>query len=346
MKAVDFDKMNNILIRSTNWIGDVIMTTPAVTTIRKNFPHARISILAKPWVIPVLRYNPHIDNLLTYDENGRHKGIFGKLRLAKELRRQRYDAAILLQNAFEAAWVAFLAGIPCRIGYNTDGRGFLLTHPVPFHSALKKIHHTDYYLNMLKEVGLENTTRELCCVVGPNEKDRAKHILLDHGISNDDPLVGINPGATFGPAKQWPFERYAELINKIQKFSKSHILILGGPGEDELGEKISRITQKRPINLAGKTRLGEAMALIELCDLFITNDSGLMHVAAALDIPLIGIFGSTTYTTTGPLGVNSRAIQIPMDCNPCHKPECPEGHMECLDRISVDMVFDVVKEML
>lgn len=346
MKLLNLRNIKRLLIRSTNWIGDAVMTTPAVRSIRKNFPDAEISILTKPWVAPVFESSPYIDNILIYDDLGKHKGLFGKLRLAKELKQYGFDTAILLQNAFEAALIAFFAGIPCRIGYNTDARSFLLTHSVPCTPRIKKMHQTGYYLDILHGIGLDTDGLGLDLVVSKKYQKRASEILEEHGISRADRLVGINPSATFGPAKQWFPERYVALSDKIHEVFGASILLFGGPGDRKLGIRISQKMKHSPVDLCGKTDLGEAIALIKECDLFITNDSGLMHVAAALDIPLIAIFGSTNPVTTGPQSQRSKIVRVPIKCSPCLKPECPEGHLKCMDQIEVDMVFDVVKEIL
>ena len=346
IKPIQIKNIKRLLIRSTNWIGDAVMTTPAVRAIRKNFPDARISILTKPWVAPVFSDSPYVDNLLIYDEAGKHKGMVGKMRLAKDLKQYGFDAAILLQNAFEAALITFFAGIPCRIGYNTDVRGFLLTHSVSCTPQIKKMHQTGYYLGILQGIGLETDGLGLDLVVNKKYQKRATEILEKHGISRADRLVGINPSATFGPAKQWFPERYADLSDKIHEVFGADILLFGGPEDKELGRRIAQMMQHPLVDLCGKTKLEEAMALINMCNLFITNDSGLMHVAAALDIPLIAIFGSTNPVTTGPKGLNSRVVRIPVECSPCLKPECPKGHLKCMNEIDVDMVFDVVKEIL
>ena len=211
---------------------------------------------------------------------------------------------------------------------------------------IKKKHQTGYYLNIIRGIGIKEDNRELYLKLSQRDRFRAEKILLEHQLSLDDKIVGINPGATYGPAKQWPFDRYARLADKIQAFTGSRVIIFGGPNDKNLGENISQKMKHRPIDLSGKTSLGEAMALIERCDLFITNDSGLMHVAAALDVPLIAVFGSTNSITTGPLSQNSRIVQAPLECSPCLRPECPNGHLNCMDQISVEMVFNVVKEML
>jgi heptosyltransferase-2 len=322
------------------------MTTPAIRAIRKQFPNTHVSLLAKPWVVPVFENSEHIDRLLIYDDKGRHQGILGKFRLARDLKKYHFDATILLQNAFEAALITFLAGIPLRIGYNTDVRQLLLTHTVSCTDEIKKKHQTDYYLNIIRGIGMKEDNQELYLRLNQRDRFRAEKILLEQHLSLDDKMVGINPGATYGPAKQWPLDRYAQLADKIQTFTGGRIIIFGGPNDKNLGGNISQRMQHRPIDLSGKTSLGEAMALIERCDLFITNDSGLMHVAAALDVPLIAVFGSTNSIATGPLSQNSRIVQIPLECSPCLRPECPKGHLDCMDRISVDMVFKVVKEIL
>lgn len=322
------------------------MTTPAVRAIRENFPKAHISILAKPWVAPIFENSIHVDEIMIYDSAGRHKGIRGRLRLARDLSVYRFEAAILLQNAFEAALITFLAGIPCRIGYNTDGRSLLLTHSVVCKPEYKKKHQTDYYLDILRGAGLMDGSQDLYFTVSSQQQARAQEILSEHGISKEETIAGINPSATFGPAKQWPLERYARLADKIKDYADCRILVFGGPDDIRLGREISQMMRHAAVDLSGKTQLGEAMALIEQCSLFVTNDSGLMHVAAALNVPLIAIFGSTNATATGPLGSKSRIVQVPIACSPCLKPECPEGHLNCMDQIDVDMVFDVAREML
>jgi heptosyltransferase-2 len=208
------------------------------------------------------------------------------------------------------------------------------------------MHQTGYYLGILQGIGLKTDGLDLDLVVDKKYQKRAAKIFEEYGILLEERLVGINPSATFGPAKQWFPERYAGLADKIHEVFGARIFLFGGPGDRELGAKISQMMQHPPVDLCGKTDLGEAIALIKECDLFITNDSGLMHVAAALDVPLIAIFGSTNPITTGPLSPKSKIVRIPIECSPCLKPECPEGHLKCMDRIDVDMVFEVVSEIL
>ncbi|MFP4444678.1 MAG: lipopolysaccharide heptosyltransferase II [Desulfosudaceae bacterium] len=340
--------IHRLLIRSTNWIGDAVMTTPAVRAIREQFFGARISILAKPLVAPVFEHSPRVDEVLIYDDTGRHRGLAGKLRLARDLRRHSFDAALLLQNAFEAALITAAARIPVRVGYATDGRGLLLTHPIRHYRRYKQGHHVDYFLSIVDQIssGGEPAAdrRRLEFFTAAADRRTAEKILVDNGLTGN-PLLGISPGATFGPAKQWPPERYSRLADEFHA-AGWRVVILGGPGDRATAETIAGGTRAPVVNLCGRTRLGEAAAVMERCGLFVSNDSGLMHLAAALELPLVAIFGSTSAAATGPLSAHSRVVQVDLDCRPCLKPECPYGHLACMDKISVDMVTSAAAEVL
>lgn len=342
--------IKKLLVRSTNWIGDAIMTTPAVRAIRRNFPNAHISMLAKPWVAPVFAHSPNVDEIIIYDANGRHGGTLGPLRLAKDLRAHDFDAAILLQNAIEAALIVFLAGIPTRIGFDTDGRRFLLTHAVRRTKAIKKIHQTGYYIKILEGLGLAGGSHALELSLDPADIRQAAKLLKERGVDPARPIIGLNPSATFGPAKQWFPERYAALGDLLAKEMGASILIFGGPADQNLGRTITGLMATPAVDFSGRTSLGEAMALIGRCNAFVTNDSGLMHVAAALNTPLVAVFGSTNSTTTSPFSDTSRIVRVPTPCSPCMQPVCPlkhtENNMDCMRKVSVDMVADVVKDLL
>ncbi len=346
LTQIQIKGIQKILIRSTNWIGDAIMTTPAVRTVRKNFPHAQISLLAKPWVIPIFEHSSGIDQIIEYDINGRHKGLKGIFRLARDIRKYSFDAVILFQNAIEAAIISQLANIPIRIGYNTDARGLLLTHSVKRVDEIKTCHQTLYYLDILKKVGLCPDGDHLELSVDPLIKEAVQNIIQQYNIASNELIVGINPSATYGTAKQWFPERFAELADKICQAYSARIIIFGGPGDIDLGHRIESMIHYPVINLSAKTSLGEAIGLIQACQLFITNDSGLMHIAAALNTPLIALFGSTNPITTGPLGKQSVVVREPVSCSPCLKVTCPLDKHICMERISVDHVFNQVKRVL
>ncbi len=332
-----------ILIRSTNWIGDAIMTTPAVRTIRQNFPAAEITILAYPWVADIFRASPHVDRVLLYDRKGRHRGLAGMWRLGRELAAQRFDMAILLQNAFSAALLAWLAGIPVRAGFRRDGRGLLLTHGISIRPELRKRHQVHYYQGLLQDLGLACGPDALFLALPAEARDRARALLVRKG---GGPWVGLNPGAAYGPAKRWPAERYAGLAARLAQELDATLLVFGTGADAEAAATIAEAAPERVIDLAGKTTLAEAMALIGLCQAFVTNDSGLMHVAAALATPLVAIFGSTDSVATGPFSERVRIVNRKLPCSPCMKTHCRKNDFACMLSIGVDEVFAATAGLL
>ncbi len=338
-----------ILLRSTNWIGDAIMTTPAIRTIRHNFPKAEISVLVHPWVADVFKASPHIDRIINYNKKTSHKGLSGMLRLSKELKKEKFDLTILLQNAFEAALITYMAGIPLRAGYSRDCRGLLLSHAVSLKKSRKNIHQVHYYQGLLTDLGLTAGSDELFLAINPEDKSRAvKLIDEDHPGS----LIGLNPGAAYGPAKRWPAEKYAELAEKLIKKINCQILVFGTEADRQTAGIIKQCSG-RVVDLTGKTSLSEAMALIDLCNAFVTNDSGLMHIAAALKTPLAAIFGSTNPVTTGPFSdaydrgrtANSVIIRKPLSCSPCMKTHC-QSDFACMENIKAEEVMAEVLKII
>lgn len=340
-----------ILIRSTNWIGDAVMTTPAVRTIRENFPESEITMLVHPWVSDVFRYSPRVDRLFLYEKKGVHRGPKGMLRLAAKLREEHFDCAFLLQNAFEAALIAKVAGIPVRGGYTTDARGLLLTHGVHREQELIGRHQVHYYQRMLLGLGLKlaPTAQEL--YIPGYQIEAAREILAKRigPVAHRGPLIGFNPGAAFGPAKRWPAEKFAQLAEMIGRNSEARILIFGSAADTGTAVAIMDRAGKvadRLIDCTGTTSLIEAMALIGECDVFVSNDSGLMHVAAALQTPLIAVFGSTDHIATGPFSDNAIVIRKPLPCSPCKKTDCPEKHFRCMQLITAAEVHVAVIQVL
>jgi heptosyltransferase-2 len=331
-----------ILIRSTNWIGDAIMTTPAVRTIRENFPDAEIAILAKPWVADVFAASPHVDEIILYRSDDAHRGLQGLWRLAGELRERRFDLAILLQNAFEAALLARLARIPARAGYRRDARSLLLTHPVTIDPQLKKIHQVHYYQDLLRQLGLVPGPDELHLALPRPVRHWAKEFVANMGRR---PLIGLNPGAAYGPAKCWPPRKYGELAVRLHERLGASLLVFGTTQDSGAAAAIKARLPDHVIDLAGKTKLAEAMALIGACDGFVTNDSGLMHVGAALRTPLVAIFGSTDAIATGPYSPRATVVQKDLSCRPCLKPDC-KADFACMEEIGVEEVLAAMLRLL
>ncbi|MBI4847396.1 MAG: lipopolysaccharide heptosyltransferase II [Nitrospirae bacterium] len=346
-----------ILIRGVNWIGDAVLTTPSIRAIRRAYPDARISLLVKPWVSEIYKEDPDINEIILYDES--YKGLAGKLKLAKKLRQGKFDITILFQNAFDAALITWLAGIPKRIGYKRDGRGFLLTTAIPVTKDILSQHQVCYYLDLLKAIGIETKEIHPYIYLSDGERQWARNT-INPQPPNPNPrlLIGINPGATYGSAKRWMPERFAEVIRRIIDEANGRVIIFGSKSEVDIADEIVKIVRSQKsevrsqwgeeglLNMAGKTTLRQLASLISECDAFITNDSGPMHMASALFVPVVAIFGSTNKMTTGPFGEGHRVIAKDLSCSPCMERECPEGHLKCMTEISADNVFAALKEVL
>lgn len=337
--------IERLLIRGTNWIGDVVMTLPALAAIRNRWPGARISVLAKPWVAEVYRLSPDADQVIPFQEPGLHAGIGGKLRLARELHREAYDCAILLQNAIEAAILTTLAGIPLRAGYNSDGRGLLLTHSVQRTKEVRRIHQVDYYLEMVKALGCPPRERTVRLNLPSDYGPLARMLFQRHGIDAGRPLIGLAPGAAYGPAKKWHPERFAAVADRLMEETGAQTLLFGSAGDRESTAAVAQKAGRPLTDIAGKTDLREAIALISRCALFLSNDSGLMHVAGALGIPTVAIFGSTNPATTSPVGEKSVVIHRDVACSPCLKPACPTD-FRCMELIGADEVCRAAQLLL
>ena len=337
--------IERVLIRGTNWIGDVVMTLPAVAAVRKTWPTARISVLAKPWVAEVYRLSEDVDDVIVFQEPGHHAGIGGKLRLARELRGIGFDCAILLQNAIEAAIIAGLAGIPFRAGYNSDGRGLLLTHAVRRTKAIRRVHQIDYYIEMVRALGCTPAARDVRLHPGRDYDGLAEALLNRFGIAENRLLIGIAPGAAYGPAKKWSPERFAAVADRLIDDTGGQTILFGSGGDRESTAAVQGSARHSLIDIAGMTNLKEAIALIARCSLFISNDSGLMHVAGALGVPTIALFGSTNPATTSPVGEKSVIIHHDVDCSPCLKPVCPTD-FRCMEMIGVEEVCAAARKLL
>jgi len=345
-----------ILIRGVNWIGDAVLTLPAIKSIRHAFPESHIALLVKPWVSDLFKENRDIDEIILYDDC--HRGIRGRMRLSRELRAKKFDTAILLQNAFDAALITWLAGIPKRIGYKRDGRGLLLTDAVPITHEILEQHQVNYYLDLLNSAGIKASATEPYIPISEPERTWARNHLSSSFSDSTTPLIGINPGAAYGSAKRWLPERFAELIIKIFTEINGRVIIFGGESETEIANEIiteiNRLKIKLKIEtspsslliMSGKTDLRELASLISECDAFITNDSGPMHMASALFVPVIAIFGSTSPVRTGPFGQIHKIISTDIPCSPCMKRVCPEEHLRCMTDITAQEVFTAVTEVL
>lgn len=327
-------EFSNILIRATNWVGDAVMCLPALHAIRARFPQARITILAKSVVSDLYVNQPFTDELLIYNPKR-------YLSTAGDLRRRNFDCAILLQNAFEAAWIAWLARIPVRIGYNRDLRGFLLTNPIET-PALGEIprHQRFYYLELLRRAGLIDALPDSDAIrlAAPASKIPDRIIL--------DRIIGVSPGAAFGGAKRWLPERFAEAAGKLATARGASIALFGSAGERALCDQVAQLLNgHRVTNFAGQTTLAQFIERASQCEIFLTNDSGAMHITSALGVPTVAIFGATDDIATGPTGPRARIVREPVECSPCLLRECPIDH-RCMMRVPASRVVEEALRLL
>lgn len=334
--------MNKILIRSPNWVGDALMITPAIHRLRISFPKAYISVLAKPWVTPVFEASPDVDRVISYQKPGRHQGIGGMWRLAQELKTSGFDTVVHFPHSFEAVWISFLSRIPVRIGYAAEGRGLFLSDCLYFTAVREKEHQVQFFFHLLEPMGIrEDPSAEknpLCLKVDQQSLQQAEARLHALGIGPSDFLVGMAPGAVYGSAKCWPFNRFEQLAERLKKEWQVEVIFLGTDDDTLAGSFKENINGH---HLLGKTTLGEALALTQKCRVMICNDSGLMHAASALNIPLVALFGSTDLNRTGPWGGINRVIKKDFICSPCLKKNCSKTPT-CMEAITVDEVWETL----
>lgn len=315
---------SNILIRATNWVGDAVMCLPALRSIRERFPRARIAILAKPWVADLYRGETFANEVIPFVARSTRE----KIGFAWGLRGRHFDCAILLQNAFEAALIARLAGIPERIGYNRDGRGLLLTRAVaPPQPGEIPQHQRFYYLELLRRAGLIDAL------------PASDAIRLDRRVERSR-LIGVSPGAAYGSAKRWLPERFAHAAAALADARQASIALFGSQDERALCEAVASLLPGHPVtNYAGQTTLAQFIDLAAGCELFLTNDSGAMHIASALGVPTVAVFGATDDAATGPTGRQAVVVRHPVECSPCLLRECPIDH-RCMTGVSAERVVE------
>jgi len=319
-----------ILVRATNWIGDAVMSLPALRALRATYPKAQITLLAKPWVKQLYEAERSIDAVIELDPKANWKQ-------ARALRTEKIDLAILFPNSFDSALQVFLTGATRRIGYARDARSFLLTDaiPIPKSGDIPK-HERFYYLELLRRSGLINelpTASEIHLDGAEAAAQRGRRVFEARGVKL--PVIGVSPGAAYGSAKRWLPERFAEAAARLAEGGS--IAIFGSAAERSMCAQVADACAGH--NFAGTTTLREFIDLTAACQLFLTNDSGAMHIAAGLGVPSLTVFGPTDETATGPSGSNARIVREPVECAPCKLRECPIDH-RCMTRVTVESVLE------
>ena len=321
-----------LLVRAPNWLGDAVLSLPAVRDLRRSFPESRLEVLARPWVAPLYGAVPEVDAVRD------SRGVADDAAAV----RGAFDAAVLLPNSFASALAVWRAAIPERWGYATDLRAPLLTRRPRVPASVRGRSQVYYYRAMLAGVGLDVSAAADASLRCPEEWwARGAARLGDDGAA----WIGLNPGAFFGPAKRWVPERYAAAGDLLARHTGARVAILGGAEERVLGEAIAAGMRAPARMLCGETTLPELVGVLSRLRLLVTNDSGPMHVAAALGVPVVAVFGPTDWRETAPVGARHRLVREPVHCSPCLLRECPIDH-RCMRRITVDRVADAALDML
>jgi heptosyltransferase-2 len=335
-----------LMIRATNWVGDAILALPALRAVRAKFPEAQIAIVARPYVADIYRGQGVADELIPYDVKGEQRGWSGRERLARELRAKKFDGALLLQNAFDAAWLAWRAGIPERIGYARDGRSLLLTKAIPVPKVGEiPAHEKFYYLELLRRAGwireLPNDVH-IALQVPKEQRESAEQTLLAAGARPGLPRVAVGAGASYGSAKCWPPDRFANALQQFSTQKDVDVILFGTPSESQVSAVIAAGAGRPVIDLTGKTTIAELPALLAQCHLFLGNDSGAMHVAAAVGLPVVAVFGPTDPHGTAPVTPRCTIVQQQPYCSPCFLRRCPTDH-RCMTAVTVPMVESALR---
>jgi heptosyltransferase II len=337
-----------ILIRGTSWIGDSVVSIPALRELRRIFPSSEIVLLVKPWVRDAFLDADFVDAILIHED-----GYSGMLRTVQAIRKCHFDAAILFQNAFIAAALVYCARIPVRIGFPTDHRRFLLTHPLDLAEPVRQAHQIYYYLSIASKVEelvfqksrVDFQAPDFRLLVNESRQAKAKTCLQDLGLDVSRKLIAINPGATNSRAKQWPADRFAEIGDRLAESCACHVLLVGASSEKELGESVAQRMRHRPAVLTGRTALAESIAILSVCDLVISNDTGPAYLSAALCRPTLTIFGPTNFHMICPTSDTAHIVRSPIRCAPCMLRDCPTDH-ECMTGVTADMVYRRAMELL
>jgi len=346
--SIPDNEVKKILVRSTNWLGDAVMTIPALRAIRETYKDAHITLMANPLVCEMLKDACYIDSFLVYNKRGEHYGLKGFMSTVKSIRQGNFDLAILLQNAIEAAILARFGGVKRLMGYSTDGRGFLLTHKVKITGSILRLHHTDYYLSMLANFGINvSHPRDISIKMPGKWLEKLKPLLPDKFLStSSSPIVGINPGAHYGSAKRWEEKKFAEVADSLVEEFGARVIVTGGPKEVELVKNLVKNMKHPCLNLAGKTSVTQLLCAVNLCEVFITNDSGPMHIAAALGKNIVAIFGPTDPNATSPVSETSVVVQRKTECSPCLKRQCSQKHHNCMRYLPPGDVLEAARNIL
>ncbi len=336
---------SNIIVRMPNWIGDAVMATPVLADLKAHWKDTKITAMCQNPIGNVLLHNPHVDDIYNFSRPNGWIHRLHRMDIVESLQEGKYDMGILLTNSFSSAWWFMRGKVGYRVGFADGLRSLLLDEAVPYPKNKETQHQVITYKMLLEPLGIPVSSTAPKVYVSPKEMQDAHEFLKLLGIDPEKNIVvGINPGAAYGSAKCWPPERFEGITRKLLENPDVYVLYFGDAGGASLINDICKGMPERVINLAGRTTIRELIALINCCTIFLTNDSGPMHIAAALGVRLLALFGSTNEVKTGPYP-QGKVIHKHVECSPCYKRVCPID-FRCMKRIHVDEVYDELKRML
>jgi len=349
MAEPNVTSIERIVVRGTNWVGDAVMTIPALRQLRRLFPNAHITLATRAWAEGLFADADFLDDLQVHEGSG----LRSVVQQVRQWRKRNFDLAILLPNSLETALVASLARVPFRIGYATDGRQALLTHPLALPEWRESKHEVFYYLKIIAELEwlirreqtFLDTQPDGSLEVSETRKSVARDFLQSRGVREDRTMVALCPGSINSRAKRWPAERYAQLADRLIDELGAQVLLIGSSAEAEVSREVSRQMRHQPMVLTGQTELDKLVATLSLVDLLVTNDTGPAHIASALGRPTLVIFGPTNPLATRPFSPFGEIVREPPDCAPCMLRDCPIDH-RCMTAITPAAVFERARALL
>ncbi|MCQ9206999.1 MAG: lipopolysaccharide heptosyltransferase II [Omnitrophica bacterium] len=336
-----------ILLTRTDRIGDVVLTTPAIKAVRDRHPEAYIAFMVRPYARDIVEGNPYLNEVIIYDKYGKHKSVFKTLKFALGLRKKKFDLAIMLHPTNRVHLIAYLAGIPKRVGFDRK-MPFLLTKKIPHLKQEGKKHEVEYTLDALRFINIDSHDKTLSVTVRKKDLERADRMLDEYHVGRGVPMIAINPGAS-SASKRWSTHNFVLLCDNLAKTFRARIVIVADGANAKFAEAVASGMRHEPVNLAGKTTVGELAALLSKCSLFISNDSGPVHIACALKVPVISIFGrgdpGLSPKRWAPTSKKSASLHKDTDCAPCLADAC-KNNFKCLQAITPEEVLTAAKTLL
>ena len=335
-------EIERVVVRGTNWVGDSVMTVPALRALRRVLPNARITLVLRPGVRGLFADADFVDELLVYDR----RNIFSAFGQVREWKKRNFDLALLFQNAFEAALIPFLARVPLRLGYATESRQALLSHPLALPDWRSSRHEVFYYLYLVTALEQLLYGTSNICEADPDASlnlresriQEARQLLQANGLSTDRRIVAICPGSINSRAKRWSADSFAKLADRLLDEGRQ-IVLVGSKSEEDVSREVTLRMSRNPVVLTGKTTIDQLTSILAVVDLVVTNDTGPAHIAAALGRPTLVIFGPTNPLTTRPFSGQAEILRHPPDCAPCMLRDCPIDH-RCMTAITVEEVLE------